>query len=525
MFKTTLNFKISALFILVMLGFVSISYFSFNRFQRISIEGNLYREIILYNELIADILPPPEYVIESYLLVLQIERETDKNSKIELIKKLDKTKEDFFIRAKYWEESKINNDLKEIVKKEVLTSGTNFFNIVYKDFLPAVSRGEEEGASEIISTKIKPIYNDHRMSIDKLVNQTTAESKSIEKQATDLIKITKTELTTIIGLIILIAGGIFSIILYQVYRVSRLLLDINRTVNDGTKEISKSNYELSERTHREASALVETSATLEEITANLNKTVENTQKASALSQTTSSQAQDGVNYHGKAQEAMLEISSSSKRIAEIIRLVEELAFQTNILAINAAIEAAKAGANGKGFAVVAIEVRDLAQRSAEATKEIKGLVETSLQKVKQGEELVSLTHDKLKNILTSVSDVNFLIQDIYAGTKEEHNALEQINTAVADMEHATQQNTELATTLTKTSETLSHNTESLSKIVATNFGLKSIFKTDKKMTPKETPKEINPLKVSDKKTEDLVENILKNSSEASAKNNKITELF
>ncbi len=236
-----------------------------------------------------------------------------------------------------------------------------------------------------------------------------------------------------------------------------------------TSGVSVGNKNLSNRTNDQAASLEETAATIEEITSTVKQTAENSQRASQISLEAVSVADAGASTSEETKNAMEEISNSSKKIFEIVGLVEEIAFQTNILAINAAIEAAKAGEQGKGFAVVAIEVRDLAQRSADAAKDIKQLIDTSIAKVENGENLVNQNSQKLKDISSRVKNVANLMVEISAAAKEQYSAIEQINLAVTSLDSTTQQNATLVDELTSAGENMEKEADIVKSVILKNF--------------------------------------------------------
>jgi len=212
------------------------------------------------------------------------------------------------------------------------------------------------------------------------------------------------------------------------------------SMSTSAKEVALANQDLSRRTESQASSLEETASSMEEMTATVQQNADNARKASQLAVSAREQAQDGGQVVDRAVDAMRAISESSKKIADIIGVIDEIAFQTNLLALNAAVEAARAGDQGRGFAVVASEVRNLAQRSAGAAKEIKALIQDSLDKVDDGSNLVNQSGSQLQEIVNSVKKVSDIIAEIAAASEEQSAGIGQVNQAVAEMDHGTQQN-------------------------------------------------------------------------------------
>lgn len=210
-----------------------------------------------------------------------------------------------------------------------------------------------------------------------------------------------------------------------------------------SSEIESGNLQLSQRTEEAASSLEETASSMEEMTSTVKQNADNAREANQLASSTRDQAEKGGEVVGRAVNAMTEINSSSKKIADIISVIDEIAFQTNLLALNAAVEAARAGEQGRGFAVVASEVRTLAGRSADAAKEIKGLINDSVEKVQLGSQLVDESGKTLEEIVNGVKKVTDIISEIAASSQEQANGIEQVNSAVMQMDEMTQQNAAL----------------------------------------------------------------------------------
>jgi methyl-accepting chemotaxis protein len=215
------------------------------------------------------------------------------------------------------------------------------------------------------------------------------------------------------------------------------------TINHAAKEVSAGHLNLSQRTEEQASTLEETASGMEELSGTVQQNAKNCQLAKGLSRGTSEVAGKGAQTVHRAVERMTLIEGSSKKIVDIIGVIEGIAFQTNILALNAAVEAARAGEQGRGFAVVASEVRALAQRSAQAAKEIKGLIDESVANVSEGGKLVGEAGSLINEIVASVQQVGGLIEQIATASQEQSSGVGEINKALAQMEAVTQQNAAL----------------------------------------------------------------------------------
>jgi methyl-accepting chemotaxis protein len=239
-------------------------------------------------------------------------------------------------------------------------------------------------------------------------------------------------------------------------------------IRSGTGEISSAADDLSRRTEQQAASLEETAASLDEITATVNRTAEGARHARDIVGAAKADAEKSGEIVRQAIDAMSGIEKSSKQIGQIIGVIDEIAFQTNLLALNAGVEAARAGDAGRGFAVVASEVRALAQRSAEAAKEIKGLISASTAQVDQGVDLVGQAGTALQRIVDKVAEINAEVSAIAASAQEQATGLRQVNTAVNQMDQVTQQNAAMVEETTAAARSLSQETEQLSHLIG-NF--------------------------------------------------------
>ncbi|EFJ2452138.1 HAMP domain-containing protein [Escherichia coli] len=234
----------------------------------------------------------------------------------------------------------------------------------------------------------------------------------------------------------------------------------------GIAEIVAGNNDLSSRTEQQAASLAQTAASMEQLTATVGQNADNARQASELAKNAATTAQAGGVQVSTMTHTMQEIATSSQKIGDIISVIDGIAFQTNILALNAAVEAARAGEQGRGFAVVAGEVRNLASRSAQAAKEIKGLIEESVNRVQQGSKLVNNAAATMIDIVSSVTRVNDIMGEIASASEEQQRGIEQVAQAVSQMDQVTQQNASLVEEAAVATEQLANQADHLSSRVA-----------------------------------------------------------
>jgi methyl-accepting chemotaxis protein len=254
-----------------------------------------------------------------------------------------------------------------------------------------------------------------------------------------------------------------------VARLTEIIVGIHGAVESirrAAMEIAAGNTDLSDRTEQQAASLEEAASSMEELTSAVKQNAENAQQANGLVHGTGEIAQSGGKVMDEVVATMSAISTSSRRIGEIISVIDGIAFQTNILALNAAVEAARAGEQGRGFAVVASEVRSLAQRSADAAKEIKHLIEDSTHKVTLGSGLVNRAGATMHEIVGSVQRVTGLIGEISAASAEQSSGIEQVNRTVTQMDEATQRNAALVEQATAGARSMESQAGELARAVA-----------------------------------------------------------
>jgi len=253
-------------------------------------------------------------------------------------------------------------------------------------------------------------------------------------------------------------------------------------IYSGASEIAMGNNDLSSRTEQQAASLEETAASMEELTATVKQNAENARQASHLALSASETAQKGGKVVDNVVQTMRDITSSSQKIADIISVIDGIAFQTNILALNAAVEAARAGEQGRGFAVVAGEVRNLAQRSAQAAREIKSLIEDSVSRVDIGSTLVESAGETMDEIVNAVTRVTDIMGEIASASDEQSRGIDQVGLAVAEMDRVTQQNASLVEESASAAAALEEQASRLTQAVAV-FRIQQSQLTAKRETP------------------------------------------
>ncbi|MBI5435161.1 MAG: HAMP domain-containing protein [Planctomycetes bacterium] len=493
-------------------GFLALSGLFFRTVETVKVNGPMYGEIVLGKDLVADILPPPEYLLEANLaaheLVSAVVHNAPQLELDEQIERLARLATEFETRHVYWEENLPEGALRTAMLEESYVPAQEFLSIVERELVPAAREGDTQKVDDLLEGSLSQAYAAHRAGIDHAVELTNARNTEVEQRAAEELA-SQMWISGVMALIILaIVGWVAWQISTSIVRpldrlvarmrelaqgqgdlttrmdtegrdevaqlsqsfnefvgkLQQMVAQVKETAGDtavAAKELAATASNIASSSQEQASSLEETAASLEEITGTVKQNAENAAQANKLASTSHKVAEKGGSVVASTVGAIGEINEASGRIADIITTIDEIAFQTNLLALNAAVEAARAGEHGRGFAVVAAEVRTLAQRSAQAAKEIRGLIQDSASKVATGTKLASNSGDTLREIVDSVKKVTDLVAEITAASREQSIGVEQVNRAVVSMDQVVQSNAAQTEELSATAQMLSDRADTI----------------------------------------------------------------
>jgi methyl-accepting chemotaxis protein len=515
--RLSVRAKLASMIAVSLISLTGLGIFFFTAINEVKVSGPIYAAIAREMDLRSDILPPPEFIVETHLTVLQIAKalRSDPKQIDALVKNIDGLKHDFDDRQSYWKnalpaETPLEVQIREGILKEARDPAIKYFQILSDQFLPAVKRGDDAQANAIIDTQLAPLYLQHKAAIESLADLTEKSQSLREAEARRRIgsRITLLIVISLISLVVSLLVGIyvitsitgplkkavdalqsvagrdltahltvvnedevgamataFNTAMGAIRRGFGDAGDIAKTVSDTSVELETAAKQLSDGTQSQASGLEETSASLEQLTATVKQTAENAILARDLSSAASRTASQGIEVIDSAIRAMDQINAASVKVGQITLSIDEIAFHTNILAVNAAIEAARAGDLGGGFAVVATEVRTLAQRSAASAREINHLIRDTVAKVEYGSTQVNRSAETLGEIVKVVKRVAEMVSNIANACSEQSLAINNVNIAVGQVDKVTQLNAAQSEELFATSKQLLATSAQLEQMV------------------------------------------------------------
>lgn len=467
--------KLLIIVVLFVVGFMLFFGIAFNTIQTVKIDSDNYRTIILDKDLVADILPPPEYIIESYLTTLELNEEKETSKQAALIKKLNVLHSDYLDRHKYWGENLKSAEMREPMLNDSYSAAVEFYDIAFNEYIPAINNGDTAKANKLLNGKMQAAYQKHRTAIDTVVALANEHSKENEASVLGIIKIRFVILTSIgiaLTLVIVILSLLISnSITRPINTAIQSLSSGSEQVTSASGQVASSSQQLAEGSAEQASSLEEISSSLEQMASMTRQNAENANHAKKLAAEARAAADEGNGSTQRMLDAMGLITESSSQTSKIIKTIDEIAFQTNLLALNAAVEAARAGEAGKGFAVVAEEVRNLAQRAGEAARNTASLIEDSVNNSGNGAKIADELAKSLSKILDANTKVGDLVAEIAAASKEQAQGIDQVSTAVGQLDKVTQGNASNAEESSSAAEEMASQAHAMNDTIGDLIGI------------------------------------------------------
>jgi methyl-accepting chemotaxis protein len=539
-----LRAKIFSLVAIMIVGLAFFAIVSFDTLNTVKVSGPLYKGIVENKDLVADILPPPEYLVEAHLLVLQMLDEQDKSKLDLLLQRSAELGKEYETRHQHWKETLAPGLLREAMVVRSYKPARRFLDLRDKQFIPAILRGDITRARELAQGELKKSYDEHRAWIDKVVALANEKTEADEKTARSMIG-QRTIMQLILAFVVVVVSSVAAYLLTRYITrtvhaylsfagqvaegnlTARLqpkskdelgllgghLNSMAQNLNDMAEEIRRSTHQmasstaevlvigqqLSASTSKTSSAVIETISTIEQVklsaksvSEKAKKVAESAVEAVEISDTGRKATEDSIHRTNLIKEQMesigetvVRLSDQSSAIEKIISSVQDLADQSNLLAVNASIEAARAGDRGKGFAVVAHEIKDLADQSKQATDQVRVILEdirkwvsAVVMATEQGSKAVEagvvqsrLAGDAIQSLAESVAVSSQITSTIHAASEQQFTGVDQVSAAMGNIETAMQQNVTGAKALEVSGKKL----EELGSVL---HGLIARYKTD-----------------------------------------------
>jgi len=482
----TIKTKFTVLVLMVVAGFITFGAITYRTVEEVKVTGPLYRDIVTGKDILADILPPPEYIIESYITAMQLVAATENAERQALERALGALRKEYEARQVYWRNLLPTGPMATLMLETASIPARRFYALTDEQLIPMLRDGRRDEAQSLLRGDLHAAYTEHRAAVDELVALATEfAERSEQAAAAALTSGSRLLIGTAVGALLAIFA-FSALVALSVTRPMAVLVDrlkyivgegdftkrvdidskdeigivarwfnlfvdrIDGVVGEfksaaiqidmGGSQIADASQSLAEGASEQASSLEEISASLEQIAGQSQQSADNARHADKLSQDSRKAADRGQREMAAMNDAVQESKKSSAEISKIIKVIDEIAFQTNLLALNAAVEAARAGEAGKGFAVVAEEVRNLAQRSAEAAKNTSAMIEGSVKRAENGVQIAQRVGDALQEIADGTNKVNVLLTEISHASTEQASGIAQITQGVSQLDQVTQQN-------------------------------------------------------------------------------------